>query len=413
MCVPAVRFCIRYKVPSCDSYPDTVGPRFTARSSATAMSDASPAEIEIVPATPIPPPPIRAERLRRRLIIATCLAVLFFILSLVLIVVLATRPTAAPTRPSMLVVFDTDYTLFGLAGSVLNSPRTLWAEPFYDGAFLQAPGPFGNVWGMSRGMVPDLERLRRESTLGPESFLSVLHPDFGEQSPFDVRFAVLSDGDSLSTEFGRAFESNVTDQRSVVRSVRGALDFNPRWHIIDGATSWSCYGRYDATTSQTDEEYRLTPVQEHCSPYGHKDIMMQNILDFYKASGAPKFQYVLFVDDQAKNLRIVKTAPNLGPFQTLYAWGDEQLCAAQNECVYLAYPTGRTVYEVRPTGDGSWPCCCGGCTYASVSSPAEVSAYQASTAGLGIEHFYSEIDQEDGTLRDAFGVERLREFVAS
>ena len=110
------------------------------------MSDASPAEIEIVPATPIPPPPIRAERLRRRLIIATCLAVLFFILSLVLIVVLATRPTAAPTRPSMLVVFDTDYTLFGLAGSVLNSPRTLWAEPFYDGAFLQAARDHAPDW---------------------------------------------------------------------------------------------------------------------------------------------------------------------------------------------------------------------------------------------------------------------------
>lgn len=372
--------------------------------SITSAPTVAPADVIITPASA---KPMRAQaadvqRLKIHRAVAAGVSVVMFIILIVVAASLASKQPQcdASARPSVLAVFDTDYTLFGLAGSVIGSSQALWAEPFWDHAFLSAPGPFGKVWGMSRGMVPNPERLRADGTLGPESLLSALHPDFGERSHFDVRFAVLSDGRSLSTEFDRAFSAESSPQHDAVRAVRGARDFNARWHILDGAASWSCYGRFNHTSAQTDAAYRRTPVQEHCTKYGHKDIMMQNILDFYAAVGAPKFEHVLFIDDQASNLRTVKRSPNVIGGRG-YTWGDrrEPLCAdgAGNGCVYVAYPTGRAVYEVTPTGNGSWPCCCGGCTYANVSRPDEVSAFQAAVAGLGLQHFYSAI-ADDGTL---------------
>ena len=104
----------------------------------------------------------------------------------------------------------------------------------------------------------------------------------------------------------------------------------------------------------------------------------------------PKFDRILFSDDQFQNLQIVKNATNLGG---IYRWGHDVTAETiTSDIVLLAYPTGGRKYEVQPSGD-----LCGGCFYEPAASPDDVSPYQGLIAGFGASDFYAHIG-ENGTL---------------
>lgn len=324
---------------------------------------------------------------------------LFFAMTVVLAVFigLTSGGHLDPRRPSVLLVFDVDYTLFGLSSTVLNTSTPLYAEAFWDDAFIQARG-FGSVWGFSRLMVPDPTTFPRRRELGSESVLSVHNPHFGVDAPLDVRFAINTDGRPLYDVWDEEAHASA-GQRTKLRELREAADFNHQWRFLDSSSS--CFDQFNATSGQTANAVRLTPIQEKCAPFGHKDIMMQNILDFYYEMGATRFSKVLFVDDHGPNLWLVKNPAHLEN-GGVYRWGPAQpLCERSNDCVFLAYPTRGLVPEIVPTGvngTGVFPLTCAGCEYPVYSAPPrEPSAYQGATTGLSPEDFRSDVS-DDYTL---------------
>lgn len=328
-----------------------------------------------------------------------------------------TRLPGSRRKPRALALFDIDYTMFGIASSVLGTDSPLYQEKFWDSSFGGDFDPskegFGEVWGLARGLVPDAKSFAESRVLGPDSVLSTSHPLFGVDSPLDFSFGIISDGPSLTEDIfsqnGHAL--NQTAQVEAVRYLRMASDFNPRWHILDTAI-YTCLKKYDERTLETFNGWKLNPVQQHCTDYGRKDIMAQNILDFYANKGSSIFDYIFMADDQKGNLQVVKEAPNLGG---KYTWGApyrprEEISL---DSVFVAYPHGGVSYEVRPRGDGSFPMNCGGCYYVNVSgaqvppftgdpasegNPAtEVGPFQAMIAGIGRDNYFSTI-AADGTL---------------
>ena len=318
---------------------------------------------------------------------------LFFATSVVFLALFlwASRQKPNLDRPSVLLVFDIDYTLFGLSSTVLNTLTPLYAEPFWDDAFIQANG-FGLVWGFSRLMVPDPRSFLVGRQLGSDSVLSVYNTHFGLNAPLDVHFAINTDGRPVYDVWDE--EVHASDaQREKLSELRGALDFNRRWHFLDSSSS--CFDRFNSTSGQTTKGASLTPIQEKCAPFGHKDIMMQNIIDFYYETGVRRFSKILFVDDHGPNLEIIKRPTHLEN-GSVYRWGKhESLCERSNDCVFLAYPTRGLVPEILPTGingSGIFPLTCAGCKYPVYGvPPREPSPYQGATTGLSPRDFRSDI----------------------
>lgn len=322
-------------------------------------------------------------------------------------------------KPRVLAVFDIDYTLFGVASSLIGTDEPLYSEKFYDNAFDERPREdFGKIWGLARGLVPSASSFDENKILGPQSILSTSHPLFGADSPFDVSFGIASDGPSL-TQY--AFSENgdpinLTDQVLAVRQLRAAADYNPRWHILDTAI-YTCFDKYNKTTKKTYDGWLLNPVQQRCTEIGHKDIMVQNILDYYANAGWQKFDYIFFMDDQRDNLLVVKDAPHLGGKYTFGAPFNPRE-DIPTDSVFLAYPSGGTAYEVRPRGPGASydENNCGGCYYVTTAGaqvppfagdkvleddPAtEALPFQAVIAGIDSRNYHSVI-AEDGELSGA------------
>jgi len=325
----------------------------------------------------------------------------------------AERPGA---RPTALALFDVDFTLFGVASSHIGARAPLYAGPFWDDAY-DAPGKegYGDIWGLGRGLVPNVSSFKEHNTLGPDSILSTAHPLFGQDSPLDMWFGIVSDGSSL-VQYAFSQDGhpvNNTAQIEAVRALRGARDFNPRWHILDNSL-YSCFGKYDNETGESWEGWRLNPVQQHCTTWGHKDIMVQNVLDFYADFGVAKFESIFFADDQMSNLQCVKNASHLNGSYTFGAplRPREHI---STDSVWLAYPSGGTAYEVRPRGDGGDPMNCGGCYYVTAAGEQvppfegngtegdvadDWSAFQALVAGFGWDNYYGQISA-NGTLSGA------------
>jgi len=302
------------------------------------------------------------------------------------------------SKPTVLMVFDIDYTWFGIASSKLGVNKPLYAEPFWDDAYAfdGKNTNFGDVWGIAPGLVPSVAGLKELRQLGPKSILSSNHPDFGTSTgTYDTYFGINSDGGSMTE-----FEFNTTNPdcdgsnrwSRKFKPLRQAVDFHPRAHILD--TGFTCYDLFNASSGATKKAYALTPVQNHCAPYGHKDVMMQNILDYYYEQGANKFDYILFADDQSHNLETVKDAPHFGGSYTWGGSGD----TFSSDSIAIAYPHGGTDYQVKPRLDGNIPFNCAGCFWKNPGDPDAYSPYQALVSGFGAKSFYKNVDSSSGEL---------------